>query len=179
MALETAANEITPCNISFYCRSWNKSCHLDRPISKTLSWNGHKPNVTQRESVIPRFSISWVFLNSLIHHHMWGQKNSTLTICKSAETSGLILQRSLDSNTEKGPQKISVHGSTCNIYLEKENVLELTCFTCYLKQIQLYLIGHFTARVKSLHMQEGAQQLNSGHSQRDLELWLPPHSFPA
>lgn len=28
-------------------------------------------------------------------------------------------------------------------------------------------------------MQEGAQQLNSGHGQHDLESWAPAHSFPA
>lgn len=52
---------------------------------------------------------------------MWGQKNSTLTICKSVETSELIFQTTLDSNTKK-------------VYLEKENDLGLICFTCYLKQ---------------------------------------------
>lgn len=41
------------------------------------------------------------------------------------------------------------------------------------------VIQHFTAKVKSLHMQEGAQQLNSGHSQHDLESWVAPDSFPA
>lgn len=97
---------------------------------------------------------------------MWGQKNSTLTICKSAETSGLILRTTLNSNTEKGPQKILVHGSTCNIYLEKfwfgTNLL-------YLLPEAGTFIWHCTANVKSLHTQEGAQQLNSGHGQHDLE----------
>lgn len=32
---------------------------------------------------------------------MWGQKDSTLTIFKTVDTSGLMLQTALDSNTEK------------------------------------------------------------------------------
>lgn len=97
-------------------------------------------------------------------------------MCKSAEMSGLILQTTLDTNTEKGPQKILVHGSTCNIYLEKfwfgTNLL-------YLLPEARTVIWHFTAKVKSLHMQEGAQELNSGHGQHDLEPRVPPHSSPA
>lgn len=88
--------------------------------------------------MIQHFTITFFFfLNSLIHHYMQGQKDSTLTVSKSAEMSGLISRQPWTATLKKGPQKRTVCGITCNIYLEKGNILELFCFTCYLKQVQL------------------------------------------
>lgn len=91
--------------------------------------------------------------NSLVHHHMWVQKYSTLPISESTKMS----KQPWTPTLKKDLQITTVRSSACNIYLEKENSLELFHFTTLLLKAGA-VKWHFTVTVKSLHVAGGAQQ---------------------